>query len=103
LQHAEEYRQKPLIGAYLRFVRFIAVWASIFILPLYYLFSTNPELLPEGMEFIGPNEFGAVPILLQFLIAEIGIDMLRMAAIHTPTSLATAIGLVAAILIGQVA
>ncbi|WP_042146506.1 spore germination protein [Paucisalibacillus sp. EB02] len=103
LQHAEEYRQKPLIGAYLRFVRFIAVWASIFILPLYYLFSVNPELLPEGMEFIGPNEFGAIPILLQFLIAEIGIDMLRMAAIHTPTSLATAIGLVAAILIGQVA
>lgn len=103
LQHAEEYRQKPLIGAYLRMVRFIAVWASIFILPLYYLFSANPDLLPEGLEFIGPNEMGTIPILLQFIIAEIGIDMLRMAAIHTPTSLATAIGLVAAILIGQVA
>ncbi|MEN2765985.1 spore germination protein [Ornithinibacillus xuwenensis] len=103
LQHAEEYRQKPLIGAYLRMVRFFAVWASIFILPLYYLFSVNPDLLPESLSFIGPNELGAVPILAQFLIAEIGIDMLRMAAIHTPTALATAIGLVAAILIGQVA
>src|SRR5690606_898691 len=82
LQHAEEYRQKPLIGAYLRFVRFIAVWASIFILPLYYLFSTNPELLPEQLAFIGPNEMGTIPILIQFLIAELGIDMLRMAAIH---------------------
>lgn len=103
LQHAEEYRQKPIVGAYLRFVRFIAVWASIFILPLYFLFSTQPELLPVELGFIGLSEVGAVPILIQFIIAEIGIDMLRMAAIHTPSSLATAIGLVAAILIGQVA
>ncbi|MBS3679578.1 spore germination protein [Ornithinibacillus massiliensis] len=103
LQHAEEYRQKPVVGAYLRFVRFIAVWASIFILPLYFLFSTQPELLPVELGFIGLSEVGAVPILIQFIIAEIGIDMLRMAAIHTPSSLATAIGLVAAILIGQVA
>ncbi|SES83691.1 stage V sporulation protein AF [Oceanobacillus limi] len=103
LQHAEEYRQKPLVGAYLRMVRFFAVLASIFILPLYYLFSINPDLLPQGLEYIGPNDYGMVPLLLQFILAELGIDMLRMAAIHTPTSLATAIGLVAAILIGQVA
>ncbi|WP_407268386.1 spore germination protein [Radiobacillus sp. PE A8.2] len=103
LQHAEEYRQKPLVGAYLRAVRFIAVIASLFVLPLYYLFSIEPTLLPSAIEFIGPNDYGVIPLLFQFLIAEIGIDMLRMAAIHTPSALATALGLVAAILIGQVA
>ncbi|SDK54851.1 spore germination protein [Sediminibacillus albus] len=103
LQHAEEYRQKPLVGAYLRMVRFLAVIASIFILPLYYLLSMDPSLLPQELGFIGPSEDGTIPILLQFLVAEAGIDMLRMAAIHTPTALATALGLVAAILIGQVA
>lgn len=103
LQHAEEYRQKPLVGAYLRFVRFIAVIASIFILPFYYLISAEPNLLPEALHFLGPEEAGVIPLVIQFLIAEIGIDMLRMAAIHTPTALATALGLVAAIMIGQVA
>jgi stage V sporulation protein AF len=103
LQHAEEYRNKPIIGAYLRFVRFLAVWASIFLLPLWYLFSAQPELLPENVKYIGPNETGEVPLFWQFLFIEIGIDMLRMAAIHTPSSLGTALGLVAAILIGQVA
>lgn len=103
LQHAEEYRQKPLVGAYLRFVRFVAVIASIFILPFYFLISIEPSLLPEHLAFFGPSEAGVIPLLLQFLIAEIGIDMLRMAAIHTPTALATALGLVAAIMIGQVA
>ncbi|WP_090856010.1 spore germination protein [Paraliobacillus sp. PM-2] len=103
LQHAEEYRQKPLVGAYLRIVRFLAVIASIFILPFYFLVSSQPNLLPDSLAFLGPEELGVIPLLLQFLIAEIGIDMLRMAAIHTPTALATALGLVAAIMIGQVA
>lgn len=103
LQHAEEYRNKPLVGAYLRLVRFLAVWASLFILPLWYLFALNPELLPPQLSYIGPSEMGTVPLIAQILIIELGMDMLRMAAIHTPTSLGTALGLVAAILIGDVA
>lgn len=103
LQHAEEYRNKPLVGAYLRFVRFLAVWASIFLLPLWYLFAVEPQLLPEALSYVGPNETGQLPLVVQFLIIELGLDMLRMAAIHTPSSLATALGLVAALMIGQVA
>lgn len=103
LQHAEEYRNKPVVGAYLRLVRLLAVWASIFLLPLWYLLAVQPELLPERLSFIGPNEDGQIPLYLQFLLIEVGIDMLRMAAIHTPSSLATALGLVAALMIGQVA
>lgn len=103
MQHAEEYRNKPLVGAYLRLVRFFAVWASIFMLPLWYLFATNPELVPDAIAYIGVNDHGKVPLYVQFLIVEVGIDILRMAAIHTPSSLATALGLVAALMIGQVA
>ncbi|MDX5473973.1 MAG: spore germination protein [Bacillaceae bacterium] len=103
LQHAEEYRNKPVVGAYLRFVRFIAVWSSLFILPLWYLFAINPAFLPEQLAYVGPSEEGTVPLFAQIMIIEIGMDMLRMAAIHTPSALATALGLVAAILIGDVA
>ncbi|CAM3805692.1 spore germination protein [Mesobacillus zeae] len=102
LQHAEEYRNKPLVGAYLRAVRFLAVWASIFVLPLWYLFAANPETIPGKLSYIGPKDPGQIPLFLQFLIIEVGIDVLRMAAIHTPTSLATALGLIAALMIGQV-
>ncbi|MBM4762289.1 spore germination protein [Bacillus sp. B15-48] len=103
MQHAEEYRNKPLVGAYLRLVRYILVWASIFLLPIWYLLAANPELLPEQFSYIGINDPGKIPLFLQFLIIEIGLDGLRMAAIHTPTALATALGLVAALMIGQVA
>ncbi|WP_035179318.1 spore germination protein [Alkalihalobacterium bogoriense] len=103
LQHAEEYRQKPIVGAVLRGVRFFAVWASIFLLPLWYLFAMNEALVPGPLHYIGVADDGEVSLYVQFILAEIGIEMLRMAAIHTPNALATALGLVAAILIGQVA
>jgi len=104
VQHAEEFRQNPALGMYIRWVRFIGIFASLLLLPLWTLFVLEPQLLPEHLKFIGPNDKDySLPIILQFLLAELGIDLMRMAAIHTPTPLATALGLVAAILIGQIA
>lgn len=104
LQHAEEYRQNPVSGAFLRWVRFIAVLTTLFLLPLWFLLATQPELLRPGWEFIGVKESeGAIPLYWQFIIAEVGVEMLRMAAIHTPNALATALGLIAALMIGDIA
>jgi stage V sporulation protein AF len=103
LQHVEEYRQKPIIGSYLRIVRYFAVWASIFLLPLWYILTTHSELLPRYFNFISVDNHPEVPIFVQIILIEIGLDALRMATVHTPTSLATALGLVATLMIGQVA
>lgn len=103
MQHAEEYRQTPMVGTYLRWVRFFGIMASLFLLPIWYLMVSHPELKPAGLEWIGPQKASHLPIIVQFLLAELGIDLMRMAAVHTPTPLATAMGLIAAILIGQIA
>jgi len=102
-QHAEENRQTPFMGTYLRWVRFAGILASLFLLPLWLLFVLHPELKPASLAFIGPSETGKLPLFVQFLLAELGVDLLRMASVHTPTTLATAMSLVAAILIGDVA
>ncbi|MGC4376419.1 spore germination protein [Fictibacillus sp. Mic-4] len=103
VQHAEEFRQTPLTGAFERWFRFIGILAAIMLVPLWYLYVQDPHLLPKGLEFIGPNKHGHLPIFLQLLLAEVGIHLLRLAAIHTPNALATSMGLVAAVLIGQIA
>lgn len=103
LQHAEEYRQSPAVGTMVRWVRFLGVLASLLLLPLWYLFVKEPQLLPESISFIGPNKDSNIPIFLQIMLADGGIEFLRMAAIHTPTPLSTAMGLIAAVLIGQIA
>lgn len=103
LEHAEEYRQTPTVGTFIRWIRIIAFIASIYLLPLWLLFVLEPSLLPSKLSFIGPTEESNIPILLQILLAVVGVEFLRMAAIHTPTPLATALGLIAAVLIGQIA
>lgn len=103
LQHAEEYRQSPIIGTMMRILRYGAAILSFILLPLWYLLVTNEQYLPENLSFLGVKEAGEVPLFLQILIADIGIEYLRIAAIHTPTPLSTAMGLIAGVIIGQIA
>jgi len=103
MEHAEEYRQSPAVGTLMRLIRFMAMLSSIFLLPLWFLFVKEPHLLPAALSFIGPNEEGNIPIIVQIILAIVGMQFLRMAAIHTPTALATAMGLIAAVLIGDIA
>ncbi|HEU5140517.1 MAG TPA: spore germination protein [Bacillales bacterium] len=103
LQYPEEYRERPVVGGYIRFARYFAVLMSIFLLPLWFLFASHPELLGDNMSFIGVKKPGEVPLFIQVLLIEIGIDILRMATIHTPKEMAGALGLIAAIIIGQTA
>ncbi|VEF47913.1 stage V sporulation protein AF [Bacillus freudenreichii] len=103
VQHAEEYRQSPAVGTFVRWTRFLGIWASLFLLPLWFLFVIEPSLLPENLAYIGPNKESDIPLIIQLLIADLGIEFLRIAAIHTPTPLSTAMGLIAAVLIGQIA
>ncbi|WP_282035395.1 spore germination protein [Metabacillus indicus] len=103
VQHAEEYRQAPAVGTFLRWVRFLGIIGSIFIVPLWFAYVLEPSLLPEAIDYIGPNEKKNIPIVVQLFLADLGIEFLRMAAIHTPTALSVAMGLIAAALIGQIA
>ncbi|MEN1969108.1 spore germination protein [Lentibacillus sp. N15] len=103
VQHAEEYRQRPAVGTFIRWARFLAIFAAIFLLPMWLLLTMDPTLLPKSLAFIGPNDEGNIPMVVQIILGALGIEFLRMAAIHTPTPLSTAMGLIAAVLIGEIA
>lgn len=103
LQHAEEYRQTPISGSYLRILRFIGVFLSLFLTPIWLLAVMDEISLPALFDILSPDEKVHTAIFLQILAAEIGVEFLRMASIHTPSALSTAMGLVAGILIGDIA
>ena len=104
-QHAEEFFQLPFVGTYLRWIRAVAFGLATFLAPLWLaLYLTDAGNLPEFLSFIGPKEeAAAVAVPLQFFLLEVGIDLLRMALIHTPSALATSLGIVGAILLGELA
>jgi stage V sporulation protein AF len=103
LQHAEEYRTSAIIGTFTRIFRFMAVFASVFLLPLWFVFVIEPQLLPPELSYIGPSEHSNMPVVVQILLAIVALEFLRMAALHTPSTIITAMGLVAAALIGEIA
>ena len=103
VQHAEEYRQEPIVGAYLRWIRFGGIFAAIFLLPLWLGAALNPQLLPHWLAFIGLIKPTKIPLLFQVLMAEFGVDLLRMATIHTPGPLGSALGIIAAFMLGDIA
>lgn len=101
-QHAEEYFQNPPIGTYLRWVRTLGILISLVLLPLWYTLATSPNL-PSWIDFIGPKDPGRIALWLQLLLLEVGLDLIRMALIHTPDALATSLGLVGATILGELA
>jgi len=103
LSGVEEYRQTPAVGTFLRLIRFGGIILSVFLMPTWLLFVLHPEYLPNHLSFIGPQQEGNISIIFQVLIGELGIEFIRMASIHTPSAISSALGIVSAILIGQVA
>ena len=53
------------------------------------------------MEFIIIKEPSNVPIIWQFLILELAIDGLRLAAVNTPNMLSTPLSIMAALVLGE--
>ncbi|MFW6035576.1 MAG: spore germination protein [Halothermotrichaceae bacterium] len=104
IQTLEIYRKGTIIGTYLSFMRMVAIIISVFLPAVWLLMASNKALLPEYLDFIGIKETGpTIGLGIQFIIASIGIDLIRMASIQTPSTLATSLSLVSALLLGDFA
>ena len=103
LQDTNDFCFPPLIGTYLRAARTIIFWATLLLMPLWYLLVKNPATVPPALQFLlikTPNE---VPILLQILIVELIIDGIKLASLNTPNALNNAFSVVGGLILGEFA
>lgn len=103
LQAPEEYRQTPLSGTYLKLLRMIGIFVSFLLVPLWLCFVNQIDLNIPILNQVLTLEFSKANILFQVLMAEITIEMVRMASIHTPNSLSQSMGLIVGIILGGIA
>jgi len=103
VQHVEEYHQNPLIGSYLRLVRLFGVLLALVLPPLWLALVYQHHLLPDSLAFLGPRDPGVMPLGIQFILAEIGIELVRMATIHVPSAQSTALGFIGSFMLGEFA
>lgn len=100
MQHAEEFRQTPIAGTYLRILRFIGIIFSFLLMPLWYMCIKINYIPFDSLLFNIDNSAG---LFIQIILIEVGIELLRMASIHTPNALSTSMGLIAGVVIGNIA
>ena len=103
LQDTDDYYYTPITGTYLRLVRQLVFWSAVVLTPIWYYLATSPEIVPEWLYFIVPEETGAVPILIQLLLVEFVVDGLKLASLNTPSVMSNSFGVIGGLLLGDFA
>ena len=103
LEETGDFYSPPLTGSYLRLVRGFILLLSVVITPLWYLALEYSYLLPDQLLFLVPKNPGALPIILQLLLAEVAIDGLKIASMNTPDILSNSLSVVGALILGDFA
>ena len=103
IQEAQDYYLPPITGSYLRIIRILVFFITLLVTPIWYYFNLNPSMCPSWFSFTLIQDQGSVPIIVQFLILEFGIDALKMASLNTPNSLNSSFSILGALILGEFA
>ena len=100
-QSIDDYYLPVVTGNYLKMLRYFVLLANIFLTPVYVLLTDNPQWLVGKLSFLLPKDPYVIPIFLQFILAEIAIDGLKLASLNTPNSLGTSLSIIGGLILGD--
>lgn len=103
IEEANDYYFPTITNVYLKATRALITTGTVFLTPVFLLLIQNPEWLPRALQFVSIQDAVNVPVVLQFLILELSIDGLRLAAMNTPSMLSTPLSVIAGIVLGEFA
>ena len=102
-EEINDYYFPPLIGTYLQIVRTLVLLLTLFVTPLWYLLVKNPDTLHENLHFLLIQDEYYVPLIIQLLLVELIIDVLKLASLNTPDVLSNSFSMIGALILGDFA
>ncbi len=103
MQETNDFYFPPLTGSYLRLVRHLVFWSTLFLIPIWYLFIKNPAIVPDWLLFVLPTSQAKIPIIAQILLVEFILDGLKLASMNTPSMLSNSLSIVGGLILGDFA
>lgn len=101
MDEADDYYFPPVTGTYLRLSRLLIALITYLLTPTFLLLMQNPQWIPAGFDFILIRDAINLPLVWQFLVLELAIDGLKLAAVSTPNMLSTPLSVMAALVLGE--
>ena len=103
MEEPNDYYFPPLVGTYLRYLRLVVMLLALFITPVWYLLVKDAARVPEALSFIVPEKPGSVPLLVQLLLLDFLVDLLKLASLNTPDALSNSFSMLGALILGDFA
>ena len=103
VQEANDFYFPPLIGTYLRILRIVVFLLTMFITPVWFLLVKDPSRTQAGLEFLAIDSHYSVPLLVQLLLAEFIVDLLKLASLNTPDVFSNSFSMLGALVLGDFA
>lgn len=103
VEEINDYYFPPLVGSYLQLVRLVVVLLTLFITPLWFLLVKEPGRASGTLGFIAIGEEYYVPLIVQLLLVEFIIDVLKLASLNTPNVLSNSFSVLGALILGDFA
>jgi hypothetical protein len=103
---AEDYYERYLISSFLRLIRLVSFFTALLLPALYIAFvSFHPEMIPNKLAVAMAAGRSTVPFpsIVEALLMEISVEVLREASIRLPGPIGPTIGIVGALVIGEAA
>ncbi len=102
-EEVNDYYFPPLVGTYLQMVRITVLLLTVFITPLWYLLVKDPGRLHENLHFLLIQDEYYVPLIVQLLLVELIVDLLKLASLNTPNALSSSFSMLGALILGDFA
>jgi spore germination protein len=106
LQSPEDYYDRWIPGSLIRLLRYTAAFIAVYTPALYISFvSFHQGLIPTklAISIIGSREGVPFPVLIEALLMEVSIEILREAGLRLPKPIGQTIGIVGGLVIGEAA
>ena len=103
VQEANDFYFPPLVGTYLRMLRYLVFVLTLFVTPVWYLLVKDPTRTTAGLHFLSVAEEYEVPLLVQLLLAEFIVDLIKLASLNTPSAFSNSFSMIGALVLGDFA
>lgn len=102
-QSVEDYYKSPLVGNYLRWIRFFCGMISLFLLPVFLLIGGYYPELSRQLSLAESEPMGLVRLFFYVLAVDFGLDLFRYSSAHSTSRFSGALSIVGGLLIGDMA